>query len=115
MLHGEVGTGSKKININKLRNKNIDYLALGHIHSYQTGIIEEDKVYAYCGCLEPRGFDELNEKGFIDRRFHSSRLRQIREAGACRFLRGVLSQRKLPVCSVCTPSFVRLEEGTESR
>ena len=63
MLHGEI---NKEINLVKLRSKNIDYLALGHIHYYSTSNIDERAIYAYPGCLEPRGFDELNEKGFIE-------------------------------------------------
>ena len=63
MLHGEI---NKEINLVKLRNKNIDYLALGHIHSYSSSNIDDRAIYAYPGCLEPRGFDELNEKGFIE-------------------------------------------------
>ena len=66
MLHGQIGSSNKDINLLKLRNKNIDYLALGHIHSYSTGKIDDRAIYAYSGCLEPRGFDELNEKGFVE-------------------------------------------------
>lgn len=66
MLHGQTGSSNKDINLLKLRNKNIDYLALGHIHSYSTGKIDDRAIYVYSGCLEPRGFDELNEKGFVE-------------------------------------------------
>lgn len=62
MLHGQLGDD---INLNKLRGKNIDYLALGHIHGYSAGDIDRRGKYAYCGCLEGRGFDETGEKGFI--------------------------------------------------
>lgn len=70
MLHGQISNynvkdGSEIISIAKLKNKNIDYLALGHIHSYSCGNIDERGVYAYCGCLAPRGFDELDKKGFV--------------------------------------------------
>ncbi|MCH5148127.1 MAG: metallophosphoesterase [Clostridiales bacterium] len=67
MLHGAVGdaSGKDRVNLNKLRNKNIDYLALGHIHYYNDGKIDERGVWAYPGCLEGRGFDEAGEKGFI--------------------------------------------------
>lgn len=66
MLHGQVGSSTNDINILKLRNKNIDYLALGHIHSYKKDEIDERGVYVYSGCLEPRGFDEIGEKGFVE-------------------------------------------------
>ena len=38
LLHGQVSTqpGEELIALPKLKNKGIDYLALGHIHSYQT-------------------------------------------------------------------------------
>ena len=67
MLHGAAGdtSGRDKINLTKLRNKNIDYLALGHIHSFSEGRLDERGVWAYSGCLEGRGFDEAGEKGFI--------------------------------------------------
>ena len=67
MLHGGIGTacGEDMINLNLLKNRGIDYLALGHIHSYQTGPLDETGSYCYPGCLEGRGFDECGEKGFV--------------------------------------------------
>lgn len=67
MLHGEVSdsVGVDKINLIKLKDKNVDYLALGHYHSYSTGAIDNRGVYAYSGCLEGRGYDETGDKGFI--------------------------------------------------
>ena len=67
MLHGDAtdSFGMDKVKIDNLKNKNIDYLALGHIHKYQAGRIDDRGVYAFPGCLEPRGFDECGEKGFI--------------------------------------------------
>ena len=62
MLHGQVGGN---IQITKLRDKNIDYLALGHIHQYGDGEVDERGRYAYSGCLEGRGFDETGVKGFV--------------------------------------------------
>lgn len=53
------------ISISLLKEKNIDYLALGHIHSYKEGEIDNRGTYAYSGCLDGRGFDEIGEKGFI--------------------------------------------------
>lgn len=74
MIHGQIGSTSKDINLLKLRNKNIDYLALGHIHKYQTGVIDDRASYAYCGCLEPRGFDEIGEKGFIELEINENKI-----------------------------------------
>lgn len=67
MLHGDAtdSVGMDKVKIDNLKNKNIDYLALGHIHKFQSDKIDDRGVYAFPGCLEPRGFDECGEKGFI--------------------------------------------------
>ncbi len=62
MLHGQIGG---EIALGKLRDKHIDYLALGHIHEYSAGEIDGRGRYAYSGCLEGRGFDETGEKGFV--------------------------------------------------
>ena len=66
-LHGQVSTqpGEELIALPKLKRKNIDYLALGHIHGYQTGKLDDRGFWCYCGCLEGRGFDELGPKGFV--------------------------------------------------
>ena len=70
VMHGQiVGYKSQEkaeiISIPRLKDKNIDYLALGHIHSYSDGNIDNRGKYAYSGCLDGRGFDELGEKGFV--------------------------------------------------
>ncbi len=66
VLHGQVGTAGKDgIDLKRLRGKNIDYLALGHIHKRSEGKIDDRGEYAYCGCLEGRGFDEAGEHGFL--------------------------------------------------
>lgn len=67
VLHGQAGEafGKDKINLKRLREKHIDYLALGHIHKPQSGKLDDRGEYAYCGCLEGRGFDETGEHGFI--------------------------------------------------
>ena len=67
LLHGQIAStaGVDKINLNKLSEKNVDYLALGHIHSYEEGRLDDRGRYAYSGCLEGRGFDEMGEKGFV--------------------------------------------------
>lgn len=67
LLHGQTAdaSGRDKINLAKLRAKNIDYLALGHVHGYLQGKLDERGKYVYSGCLEGRGFDECGEKGFV--------------------------------------------------
>ena len=67
MMHGDINTKSDDyIDIKKLANKNIDYLALGHIHSYSETKIDDRGIAVYPGCLDGRGFDELGEKGFVE-------------------------------------------------
>lgn len=67
LLHGQVSTqpGEELIALPKLKNRRIDYLALGHIHSYQLERLDDRGLWCYCGCLEGRGFDECGEKGFV--------------------------------------------------
>ena len=67
VLHGQAGevAGECRVNINKLKNKNIDYLALGHVHAFKSEKLDARGAWAYSGCLEGRGFDETGEKGFI--------------------------------------------------
>ena len=69
-LHGQIAgyrseENAEVISIPRLKGKNIDYLALGHIHSHAEGKIDERGTYAYSGCLDGRGFDETGEKGFV--------------------------------------------------
>ena len=67
VLHGKIANsaGADKINLAKLGGKYIDYLALGHIHSFEENKLDDRGRYAYSGCLEGRGFDECGEKGFV--------------------------------------------------
>ncbi len=69
-LHGQVESYRSKdqaenISLNDLRNKNIDYLALGHVHSFVKEKLDNRGIYCYSGCLEGRGFDECGPKGFV--------------------------------------------------
>ena len=69
-MHGQVAgyksdEAAEIISIPRLKDKFIDYLALGHIHSYSKGDIDHRGKYAYSGCLDGRGFDELGDKGFV--------------------------------------------------
>lgn len=61
-LHTDI---NKEIKLSELKNKNIDYLALGHLHEFSSGNLDDRGVYAYSGCLESRGFDESGRKGFV--------------------------------------------------
>lgn len=46
-----------------VKNSGMDYIALGHLHK-RTEIGRIDNTFfAYCGCPEGQGFDELDDKG----------------------------------------------------
>lgn len=70
MLHGQESKSAVKdkaeiINLKALKDKGIDYLALGHIHAYKMDKLDARGTYCYAGCLEGRGFDECGEHGFV--------------------------------------------------
>ena len=70
VMHGQetetnIKDKTETINLKELKNKNIDYLALGHIHSFKQKKLDKRGIYCYSGCLEGRGFDECGEKGFV--------------------------------------------------
>ena len=70
VMHGQEneysnGDNTTAISIKDLRNKNIDYLALGHIHSYKYEKLDSRGFYCYSGCLEARGFDEIGDHGYV--------------------------------------------------
>lgn len=69
MLHGQQNDYLSKnraevIALEKLKNKGIDYLALGHVHEYHCEELDRRGKWCYSGCLEGRGFDECGEHGF---------------------------------------------------
>ena len=66
-MHGQVAktVGEDFVHLGELANKNIDYLALGHEHSFKEGKLDKRGKWCYCGCLEGRGFDESGQKGFV--------------------------------------------------
>ncbi len=70
VLHGQEASHVSKnnaqvISLKDLKNRGIDYLALGHVHEYSSDRIDARGVYCYPGCLEGRGFDEAGEHGFV--------------------------------------------------
>lgn len=66
-LHGEVdGSGSYgPISREDIALSGLHYLALGHVHQYSGLQKEGNTTWAYPGCPEGRGFDELGEKGVL--------------------------------------------------
>lgn len=69
VMHGDIARaqGADGISLAHLQNRNIDYLALGHIHvpTMQAQRLDGRGYYRYCGCLEGRGFDECGKRGFF--------------------------------------------------
>ncbi len=66
VIHGDISSDTSygPVTAREIQNSNMDYIALGHIHK-RSEILKEGKTsYAYCGCPEGQGFDELLEKGF---------------------------------------------------
>ena len=49
----------------QIAQSGLDYLALGHTHRFGGVQREGGTAYAYSGCPEGRGFDELGEKGVL--------------------------------------------------
>ena len=69
MLHGQITqsatVGCDIVSLPRLAGKGIDYLALGHEHSYRAESLDARGVWCYSGCPEGRGFDECGEKGVV--------------------------------------------------
>lgn len=68
LLHGEVGVNHgnyRPISVDSIAKSGLSYLALGHVHQYSGIQMAGETAWAYPGCLEGRGFDELGEKGFL--------------------------------------------------
>lgn len=70
MLHGQVCEYAAEpsfgtIVLPSLADTGIDYLALGHIHSFRQKQLDSRGVWCYSGCLEGRGYDECGEKGYV--------------------------------------------------
>ena len=69
LLHGD--TGDTESRYDPLRREEIAasglaYLALGHVHKRMEPERAGKTLWAWPGCLEGRGFDELGEKGFYE-------------------------------------------------
>lgn len=66
-LHGELAASDtpEKISVRKLSKLPIDYLALGHYHTYSENRISNRCTAVYSGTPEGRGFDEVGYKGYV--------------------------------------------------
>ncbi len=68
VLHGEVNGGVGPycpITKEEIAESNLHYLALGHIHRYSGPQRAGSTTYAWPGCPQGRGFDEMGEKGML--------------------------------------------------
>lgn len=68
LLHGDLGGAESRycpITAEEVAASGLDYLALGHQHTYSGLIRCGESVCAYPGCSEGRGFDECGEKGVL--------------------------------------------------
>ena len=88
VLHGDIDDDSYGI-IDKraLANSGARYVALGHRHAFaehKFGVVRA----CYCGVLEPRGFDESAETGFVEIDTDTDRLRFVRQP-----IRSVVTKR----------------------
>ncbi|WP_411680756.1 metallophosphoesterase family protein [Clostridium thailandense] len=69
VIHGDLlASSNQKSNYNpvtetQIARSKMDYVALGHIHKQTELLKAANTYYAYSGCPEGRGFDELDEKG----------------------------------------------------
>ena len=69
ILHGDLGAAESRycpVSAEEVAASGLDYLALGHQHTYSGLIRCGDTFCAYPGCSEGRGFDETGEKGFTE-------------------------------------------------
>lgn len=81
LLHGILTDGAvsadsrEQIGKAEICGKNIDYLALGHLHHFVDGRLDDRGIFCNPGCLESRGFDECRLHGVrfleIDENRHS--------------------------------------------
>lgn len=68
VTHGEINSGENSyhpISLESIANSDLDYIAIGHRHNYSGIKMEEGTYYGYAGIPEPRGYDELGDKGII--------------------------------------------------
>ncbi len=65
-LHGALdGDSYAPISQEMISGSGLHYLALGHVHQYSGLQKSGNTHYAYSGCPQGRGFDELGEKGVL--------------------------------------------------
>ncbi|MBQ3816800.1 MAG: DNA repair exonuclease, partial [Clostridia bacterium] len=109
VLHGDLRSDLKSdynaITPDFIKNCRMDYIALGHIHKKTELLKLGDTFFAYCGCPEGQGFDELDEKGVYIAEF---------EKGNCSLEFIPISYRvhayeKIDISSCITPNDITAE------
>jgi DNA repair exonuclease SbcCD nuclease subunit len=68
VLHGELADKSDmggRIGSRELKETKIDYLALGHYHSYSAYEFDKGRFAVYSGTPLGRGFDEIGDLGYV--------------------------------------------------
>lgn len=69
-IHGDIsntddGNEYNPMTIKDIENSKLDYIAIGHRHNFSGILRENNTFYAYAGCPQGRGFDEVGNKGVI--------------------------------------------------
>lgn len=69
-IHGDIsntddGNEYNPITKRDIENSKLDYIAIGHRHNFSGILRENNTFYAYAGCPQGRGFDEVGDKGII--------------------------------------------------
>ena len=62
-LKGDLNSDYNAITPRFIKKSGMDYIALGHVHKHTPVGKIENTSFAYPGCPEGQGFDELDEKG----------------------------------------------------
>ncbi len=62
-LKGDLNSDYNSITPKFIKKSGMDYIALGHIHKHTPIGKMDNTCFAYCGCPEGQGFDELDQKG----------------------------------------------------
>lgn len=68
LFHAETGRPESRyapVSEQEIGESGLDYLALGHIHTFSGLRRAGETYYAWPGCTEGRGFDECGEKGAL--------------------------------------------------
>ena len=66
VIHGQLGgTDYNPITEAQIAASGLDYIALGHVHTYSGVRTAGKTAYAFSGCPMGRGFDETGKKGVV--------------------------------------------------